>query len=92
MLSLRTLLWIDCTAGATVGGAVLLLAAAGHFSSLTGLPDWLPTFMGSANLLYAAFAFSIVMTVRYSVMPVRILAMANSAWSDVPPAFSSSRV
>ena len=81
MLSLRTLLWIDCTAGATVGGAVLLLAAAGHFSPLTGLPGWLPSFMGSANLLYAAFSFSVVIAARYSAMSVRLLVLANAAWS-----------
>ncbi len=56
MISLRTLLWIDCTAGATAGCAVLALAAGGQFSSLTGLPSWLPIFMGLANLLYAAFS------------------------------------
>lgn len=81
MLSLRTLLWIDCIAGAIVGGAVLLLAAGDYFSALTGLPGWLPIFMGSANLLYAAFSFSVVIAARYSAMPVCILVLANAAWS-----------
>ena len=81
MISLRALLWIDCIAGATVGCAVLALATGGQFISLTGLPDWLPIFMGSANLLYAAFAYSIVNTERCSAMPVRNLALANAAWS-----------
>ena len=75
MLSLRTLLWIDCTAGATAGCAVLALAAGGQFSSLTGLPSWLPIFMGLANLLYAAFSFSIVVAARYNAMPVRLLVL-----------------
>lgn len=81
MISLRTLLWIDCTAGATAGCAVLALAAGGQFSSLTGLPSWLPIFMGLANLLYAAFSFSIVVAARYNAMPVRLLVLANAAWS-----------
>lgn len=68
-------------AGATVGCAVLLLATGGHFSSLTGLPGWLPIFMGSANLLYAAFSFSIVMAARYRTMPVQLLVLANATWS-----------
>lgn len=81
MISLRALLWIDCIAGATVGCAVLALATGGQFISLTGLPDWLPIFMGSANLLYAAFSFSILFAARYSAMSVSILALANAAWS-----------
>ena len=81
MPSLRTLLWIDCTAGATVGGAVRLLATGDYFSSLTGLPEWLLIFMGLANLLYATFSFSIVTAARYNAMPVRILVLANAAWS-----------
>lgn len=37
--------------------------------------------MGSANLLYAAFSFSIVIAACYNAMPVRILVLANAAWS-----------
>lgn len=81
MLSLRALLWIDCMAGVMVGCAVLALATGGQFSSLTGLPGWLPIFMGSANLLYAAFSFSIVTAARYNAMPVRLLVLANATWS-----------
>ncbi len=68
-------------AGVTVGCAVLALATGGQFSSLTGLPGWLPIFMGSANLLYAAFSFSIVTAARYNAMPVRLLVLANATWS-----------
>jgi hypothetical protein len=81
MLSLRAILWIDCIAGVTVGCAVLILATGDCFSSLTGLPDWLAIFMGLANLLYAAFSFSIVIAARYRALTVRLLVLANATWS-----------
>jgi hypothetical protein len=35
MLSLRALLWIDCSAAAAVGASGLVLTASGYFVSLT---------------------------------------------------------
>ena len=81
--SLRALLWIDCCAGAVVGCVGLALTIGGVLSSLTGFPDWLLVLVGSANLLYAVSAFCIASASRPNARAVRLLALANAAWSLV---------
>ena len=76
---LPRLLWIDCTAGAVVGVAVLALS--GWLAHLYGLPRSLLVFTGAANLVYAGYSFSLA---RRSVRPVSLLtllAVANMAWA-----------
>ena len=83
MLSLRALLWIDCSAAAAVGASGLVLSASGYFVSLTGFPGWLLVLVGCANILYASYSFSIASAARHSARAVRFLVLANAVWSLV---------
>ena len=74
----RRLLWIDCTAGAAVGVAVLALA--GWLSALYGLPRPLVVLMGVANLAYASFSFSLAVRRRRPRVLLLALVGANVAW------------
>lgn len=78
---LRNLLWVDCTAGAVVGGAVLALS--GWLSGVLGLPRGVLLFTGAANLAYAAYSFSLARRRARLVRPIEILAVANVAWGLV---------
>ncbi|MDX1420782.1 MAG: hypothetical protein R3181_12500 [Rubricoccaceae bacterium] len=78
---LRRLLWIDCTAGAVVGVAVLALSA--WLSALEGLPRGVLLATGAANLLYASFSFSLAIRPVRPVHLIQRLAVANMAWAPV---------
>ena len=77
----ETLLWIDCTAGAAVG--VIVLAFSGWLSALEGLPQSVLLFTGAANLVYAAYSFSLARRGRRPLSLIRLLACANMAWAPV---------
>jgi len=81
MTDLRNLLWIDCAAGAAVGVAVLGLS--GWLADLYALPRGLLLATGAANLLYAAFSFSLAVRRRRTLPWVSALAAANVAWGAV---------
>ena len=72
------LLWLDCTAGATVGLVVSLFH--GWFSELYALPAEFVLFMGLANFAYGVFSFSL------AIRPTRprhlfiLLVSANITW------------
>ncbi len=90
MISLRALLWVDCCAGAAFGSLVLVLTAIGISNSITGLPNGLLVVVGSANLAYAAYSFSIVVRARHSARSVRFLVLANGVWSLVCVSMASA--
>ena len=75
------LLWVDCTGGAVVGAAVLALSA--PLSDLFGLPRGVLLVTGAANVLYAAYSFSLARRSRPSRGAVAALAVANVAWAPV---------
>lgn len=75
------LLWLDCTAGALVG--VLVLVFAEWLGRLHGLPVGVLVVLGTANLLYAAYSFSIARNARRTLRPIEVLALANAAWGVV---------
>lgn len=77
----RKLLWIDCTAGAVVGVAVLALH--GWLSEFFGLPRGVLLFTGAANLAYATYSFSLARRRERPLRLVQILAGANMAWGLV---------
>jgi len=77
----RRLLWVDCTAGALAGAAMLLLS--GWLAPLYGLPRALLLFMGAVNLLYASYSFSLARRARRSRSSISLLAFANLAWVPV---------
>jgi hypothetical protein len=81
ILSLRTLLWVDCCAGFSVGAVGLALTAIGPLSQVLGLPKLLLFVIGFANLLYASYSFSIAIAALPSVRPVLLLVSANLAWA-----------
>ena len=81
MPSLQKLLWVDCSAGALVGAAVLALN--GPLSGLTGLPRAVLLFTGAANVLYAAYSFSLAVRAGRPAWRVRALVAANLAWAPV---------
>ncbi len=75
----KSLLWIDCIGGLTVGA--LVLAFSDWLSALYGLPVGLVTAMGAANLAYGGFSFSLA---RRAVRPralLRLLVAANLTWA-----------
>ena len=78
---LRDLLWVDCTAGAAAGAAMLTLS--GWLGSLYGLPRELLLFMGAVNLLYASYSFSLARRARRSRNSIDLLVFANVAWVPV---------
>ncbi|HYO75077.1 MAG TPA: hypothetical protein VE010_01335 [Thermoanaerobaculia bacterium] len=85
---MRKLLWIDCTAGAVVGVAVLTLSA--WLSRVEALPREILLFTGAANLLYACYSLSLAMRVRRSRRAIELLVIANGAWSVVCVALAVS--
>lgn len=81
MRFLNNLLWVDCTAGAVVGVAVLALS--GWLSDLEGLPRAVLVFTGVVNLLYASYSFSLAVRDRRPMWTIRLLVIANLAWVPV---------
>ena len=77
----RHLLWVDCTAGAVVGAAVLALAE--WLSGVEGLPVGVLRFTGAANLAYAAYSFSLAVRNRRPKGLVVALVVANVTWAVV---------
>ena len=78
MRDLKTLLWVDCSAGALVGVAVLTLS--GLLADLTGLPRAVLLFTGAVNLLYASYSVSLAVRTEPPRPYVTGLVAANLAW------------
>lgn len=81
MYLLRKLLWVDCTAGALAG--VAMLALHGWLGRLYALPPGLLLVMGAANLLYACFSFSLAVRARRPRSLIHLLVLANLSWAAV---------
>ena len=75
----RRLLWVDCTAGAVVGVAVLLTH--GWLSEWFGLPRALLRFTGAANLAYGAYSFSLAVRSERPRALILLLIGANVLWA-----------
>lgn len=74
-------LWIDCTAAALAGSAVLLLGR--WLGGLYGLPPNLLFFMGSVNLLYACYSFTLAILVMRRKCMIVLLVAGNLSWALV---------
>lgn len=72
------LLWLDCSAGASVG--VVITAFHPWFSNLYALPASFVLFMGLANVLYALFSFSLARRRSRPHNLLIILVVANLIW------------
>ena len=81
MCFLQRLLWVDCTAGALVGVAVLALNE--WLSHLFALPREVLFFTGAANLLYASFSFSLAVRAVRPMSLIKLLVFANLSWTIV---------
>lgn len=81
MAAFRDLLWVDCTAGAVVGVAVLSLS--GWLSEVEALPRGVLLVTGAANLLYAAYSFSLAVRAQRPMAGIVALVVANAAWAVV---------
>jgi hypothetical protein len=77
----RKLLWVDCTAAALAGVAVL--AFSGWLSELYTLPRDLLRFIGAVNLLYGCCSFSLAVRARRPRHLLNLLVFANLAWAAV---------
>ncbi|MGA8516025.1 MAG: hypothetical protein WB821_14775, partial [Burkholderiaceae bacterium] len=74
-------LWIDCTAGALVGVLVFLFSE--WLSRLYSMPPGILYFMGSLNLLYAAYSFCLAIRPTRPRVLITLLAAANGTWTFV---------
>jgi hypothetical protein len=77
----RKLLWVDCTAAALAGAAVL--AFSGWLSRLYALPRDLLLLIGAVNLLYGCYSFSLALRPRRPKPLLNVLVFANLAWAAV---------
>ena len=84
----RTLLWVDCTAGAVVGAA--MLAASWWVAPRLGLPHGVLVFTALANLVYGAYSFSLARQPEAPKPLVRVLVAANLTWTVVCFVLSAS--
>ncbi len=80
-IGLRRLLWVDCTAAAIAGTAMLALA--GRLAPLFGLPRAVLVFTALANLAYGAFSFSLARQPAPRRARVGVLIAANLGWAGV---------
>lgn len=78
---MKTLLWIDCSAGAVAGVAGLALNE--WLSSLYGLPRPLLQFIAAVNLLYACYSFTLARRAHRPLSLIQFLVFANAAWVPV---------
>ncbi len=81
MYILRRLLWVDCTAGALAGVAVITLS--GWLSQLHALPRGLLLFTGAVNLVYASYSFSLVVRTERPKYLIYLLVFANLTWAVI---------
>ncbi len=81
MRLIRSLLWIDCGAGLTVG--ILVLSLAEWLSRLYGLPLALVMAMGVANVAYGTFSFSLARRATRPRIRLQLLVIANGMWAVV---------
>lgn len=78
---MKHLLWIDCIAGAFAGVAMLLLVD--WLTALYGIPTDLLVFIGGANVLYAAYSFSLAIRRTRTPLLLNALIIANGLWALV---------
>ncbi len=76
---MKHLLWMDCTAGALAGVAMLVLLD--RLAALYGMPIKLLVFIGVANVLYASYSFSLAVRRTRSPALLNALIVANGVWA-----------
>lgn len=81
MQLVKSLLWIDCFAGATAG--IIVVLASAWLSDLYSVPQKLLLLMGVVNLLYACYSFSLAVNSKRSRFFIKMLILANAIWAFV---------
>lgn len=81
MQLIKSLLWIDCFAGATAG--VIVVLASAWLSELYSVPQKLLLVMGVVNLLYACYSFSLAISSKRPGFFIKMLIVANAIWAFV---------
>ena len=77
----RRLLWLDCIAAALAGVTVLALNS--WLSRVYALPRNVLLFIGTVNLLYACYSFSLAVRKKRPMPQIKLLVLANSTWVAV---------
>ncbi len=77
----RNLLWIDCTAAALAGAALLALGE--WLGDFYALPRGFLLFMGNANLLYACYSFTLALLIARRKPMITLLVAGNLIWALV---------
>ncbi|HEX2223416.1 MAG TPA: hypothetical protein VHN15_04335 [Thermoanaerobaculia bacterium] len=78
---MRDLLWVDCIAAALAGATMLLLS--GWLGGLYALPRGLLLFMGTVNVLYASYSFTLATRSKRPRFLINLLVLANLTWAGV---------
>lgn len=89
MPSLKTLLWIDCTAAVLAGSAVVALTLTGFLPALHALPREFLLLLGTVNLLYGSYSFSLAVQRRSPKRWIAVLVLANLFWAAMCLGFSA---
>ena len=79
ILMVRSLLWVDCSAGILAGAVVLSFS--GWLSQLYALPVSLLVAMGIANVAYGTFSLSLALRTFRPRAQIEFLALANASWA-----------
>lgn len=77
----RNLLWVDCSAGALAGVAMLTFSE--WLGNVYALPRGLLLLMGVVNVLYASYSFALATRRRRPRALINLLVFANLAWAVV---------
>lgn len=78
---MKNLLWVDCIAAALGGATVLMLS--GWLSRLYALPRGFLLVIGTVNMLYACYSFSLASRSRRPRSLINLLVFANLFWTLV---------
>lgn len=77
----RNVLWIDCSAAALAGVAVILLCD--WLSAIYALPRALLFFIGVMNLVYASYSFTLAKWTYRPQSMIGLLVVGNLLWAAV---------
>ncbi|MFC4654933.1 hypothetical protein ACFO3I_07900 [Rheinheimera marina] len=75
----KNLLWIDCTAGALAG--ILVISLSGWLTDLYSTSQSFLLVIGTVNLLYAWYSFTLATRRRRQESLIKILVCANGIWA-----------
>ncbi len=75
----KHILWVDSIGGLLVGALMLIFHS--WLSEFYGLPVWLVVFVGTVNMLYGTYSFTVARMAVRPVWRIVLLAVANFSWT-----------